>query len=543
MATSNLTAPVHPPTVGESATDYACRVAQQYADVTGKQHRKNHGQYFTPPAVARWMGSLCSPRSHIVRLLDPGAGAGILACAAVEHLASLGPESPAKMVIEAYETDDGIVAVLTGVLTHLRDIMAAREISLEFVVRQEDFVLANAGALEGRLSLFEPHSQGELFDIAIANPPYFKIARSSAHARIADNLVHGQPNIYALFMALCASMLVPNGQLVFITPRSFTSGVYFRAFRHQFFETMRPELIHVFSSRKDAFSHHDVLQENVIIKALRDDGWWRRDQDPAVTISSSAGAADIDRSCQRERTIDAVIDMPSSARLVRLPVTDKDDAAIRVVQSWTGRLKDYGLQVSTGPVVPFRATQHMSEVGQVGTTHAPLVWMHHVRPFCIEWPNGCRKPQYLRWSPETRPLLVKDQTCVLVRRFSSKEQPRRLTAAPYVVGSLKSSVIGLENHLNYVYRPTGSMGVDEAWGLAVLFNSSLLDTYFRTLSGNTQVGAAELRTMPLPPLETIVRLGRLARRTSPLHEDAVDELVEAECDMNGQSLQHVVARG
>ncbi|MDE0442308.1 MAG: hypothetical protein OXL38_09340, partial [Gammaproteobacteria bacterium] len=44
--------------------------------------------------------------------------------------------------------------------------------------------------------------------------------------------------------------------------------------------------------------------------------------------------------------------------------------------------------------------------------------------------------------------------------------------------------------------------------LAALFNSRLLDTYFRTANGNTQVSATELRAMPLPERNVIVGLGQ-----------------------------------
>lgn len=50
-------------------------------------------------------------------------------------------------------------------------------------------------------------------------------ARASAHA------VHDQPDIYALFMASCASLLRPGGGFAFITPHSRTNGVHFRALR------------------------------------------------------------------------------------------------------------------------------------------------------------------------------------------------------------------------------------------------------------------------------------------------------------------------
>ena len=82
----------------------------------------------------------------------------------------------------------------------------------------------------------------------------------------------------------------------------------------------------------------------------------------------------------------------------------------------------------------------------------------------------------------------------------------------------------LENHLNYIYRQAGALSDDETWGLAALYNSRLLDTYFRCLNGHTQVNATELRAMPLPESDFIVELGeRVQRLASPI--DHLDPLI------------------
>ena len=109
-------------------------------------------------------------------------------------------------------------------------------------------------------------------------------------------------------------------------------------------------------------------------------------------------------------------------------------------------------------------------------------------------------------------LLVANRNYVLLRRFSAKEEARRLTAAPWVAADFAITDVGLENHLNYVHRPGCTLSEDEAWGLAALYNSRLLDTWFRVVNGNTQVSATELRAMPLPAHETIVALGRRVKR-------------------------------
>ncbi|HQE98708.1 MAG: hypothetical protein KBH71_10885 [Anaerolineae bacterium] len=66
--------------------------------------------------------------------------------------------------------------------------------------------------------------------------------------------------------------------------------------------------------------------------------------------------------------------------------------------------------------------------------------------------------------------------------ITAKEQARRLTAAPYMQAMLEGAALGLENHLNYIYRSDNTMSIAEAYGLAALLNSRLLDTHFRTFN-------------------------------------------------------------
>ncbi len=100
-----------------------------------------------------------------------------------------------------------------------------------------------------------------------------------------------------------------------------------------------------------------------------------------------------------------------------------------------------------------------------------------------------------------------NRTGVLLRRFSAKEEARRLVAAPYLRGQLPGSHLGLENHLNYVYAVEGEMQPEQAVGLAALLSSSLLDHYIRIQNGHTQVNASELRALPLPDWPQLTALG------------------------------------
>jgi adenine-specific DNA-methyltransferase len=174
--------------------------------------------------------------------------------------------------------------------------------------------------------------------------------------------------------------------------------------------------------------------------------------------------------------------------------------------------------------VPFRATEFIDKVGQVPGSHVPLIWMNHVQPMRVTWPLGRHKPEYMKHVIAAHPLLVPNRNYVLLRRFTAKEEERRLVAAPYFARTSSVSMLGLENHLNYISRPGGTLTEAETFGLAALFNSYLLDNYFRTSNGNTQVSATELRSMPLPALETITAIGKEAL-TVENDAAALDQLV------------------
>src|SRR2546425_5860196 len=151
--------------------------------------------------------------------------------------------------------------------------------------------------------------------------------------------------------------------------------------------------------------------------------------------------------------------------------------------------------------------------------------MQNIGAMKVEWPLLSKnKRQYIAVSEASLPLLLPNKSYAILRRFSAKEAQRRIVAAPYLAGQIPSPFLGFENHLNFVHRPNGTLSSEEAFGLAALFNSALLDVYFRSLNGNTQVGAGEVRAMQLPPLASIVALGRLVM-SGPSGDD-LDAAVE-----------------
>jgi adenine-specific DNA-methyltransferase len=100
--------------------------------------------------------------------------------------------------------------------------------------------------------------------------------------------------------------------------------------------------------------------------------------------------------------------------------------------------------------------------------------------------------------------------------------------------------VALENHLNYVYHAERELTVDEVYGLASLFNSTLLDRYFRTISGNTQVNATEIRSMKFPSLRTVAAIGRKVRKLEFLDSEAVELIVFRELRISKEISAHLL---
>src|SRR5439155_3793012 len=124
----------------------------------------------------------------------------------------------------------------------------------------------------------------------------------------------------------------------------------------------------------------------------------------------------------------------------------------------------------------------------------PHLRMHNVRPFMTRFPPKNGKPMHILISDDSKRLRLPAKRYVLLKRFTAKEEHRRLVAGIVETKDSYSPFVGLENHLNYVYRPGGELSTSEALGLAAFFNLAFIDRFFRVISGQMQVNADEIRS-------------------------------------------------
>ena len=86
-----------------------------------KSQRKKFGQFFTTPSVAKFMATLfdIDLSKPELRLLDAGAGTGILCTALIDHIFELGYAG--KIFLTCYETDTLVLPVLKRNLILLKE--------------------------------------------------------------------------------------------------------------------------------------------------------------------------------------------------------------------------------------------------------------------------------------------------------------------------------------------------------------------------------------------------------------------------------------
>jgi adenine-specific DNA-methyltransferase len=200
-------------------------------------------------------------------------------------------------------------------------------------------------------------------------------------------------------------------------------------------------------------------------------------------------------------------------------------------------LQKLGLSVSTGRVVDFRALDFWRSQWEPGANTIPLLYPIHVGYGSVNWPKeGARKPQALVDTDQTRGLQVPNDYYVLVKRFSAKEERKRLVAAVYEPSAIPGATVGFENHLNYIHQNNRGLPPMLARGLAAYLNSTLVDAYFRQFNGHTQVNATDLRNMKYPTLAQLEALGEKIPVPFP-SQHVLDTLIRQEFWNMDESLQ------
>jgi len=451
---------------------------------------KKFAQYFTNIQIATFMAEMITnigfDKTRTLKILDAGAGEGILGIQAVKRCIELGYKN---IELTFYEIDEELHLLIQRHSDDLKKYLDTQDIKIDIKIKSADFVLSRPR---------------EKYDIAIINPPYFKYSvKNSVYADATSDLFKGNPNIYASFMAICIKSLKKNGVLISITPRSFTNGLYFKGFRNFLYKNVSFEHIHIFKSRDKVFKDSQVLQECVICKMTK------VKQNEKIIISSSNSDIDLASSIENTYSKSLIIDMSNDLKMIHIP-EDKREANILVqANSLESTFEKSGYYISTGPVVEHRTREFIIEGNSNPDIkkYVPLIRSHNVYPMKTRFLKYEKNAYFLVDKLSTKHLL-KNKTYILLKRFSTKDEKKRLIAGILYGDTLTSEYIGIGNKINYIGAKDEDLSNEEALGLSAVLNSKFMDDYFRCFSGNTQVNASEIRVMKFPSRKKVQCIGK-----------------------------------
>ncbi len=461
--------------------DFVIENTNNFIASVPKSKRKEYGQFFTSKASARFMAEmfdvdLSFPEIH---LLDAGCGTGLLTAAWTDMVRRRGYEG--RIRVTCYETDTKVIPILMQNLEHIK---ACADV--EYEVKVENYLTTQQ--FEANDLFAEEPVQ---YDYVIGNPPYKKIAKDAPEAKAMPSVCYGAPNLYSLFCCMGIRNLKEGQEMVYIIPRSWTSGAYFDYFRRYLLSNSVLTDIHLFASRDKVFDGESVLQETMIVK-LR-----KTTQKPAsirVTTSSTSDFSDV-------QSFEAPYDIIVGRNRYVYLVTSKEQANVLTrINKMPATLPDINMPMKTGLIVDFRTREELRDEMAEGCY--PLLYSHHIQDGRVVWPLG-KEGECIMTKQKSH--LQRNGNYLLVKRFTAKEEKRRLQCGIYLQQRYpKYDYISTQNKVNFISCDSPCI----TYGLYVLLNSTLYDDYYRILNGSTQVNSTEINTIPIPERCTIEEMGR-----------------------------------
>ena len=481
--------------------DAAYWLSTAYAALNTDTRRRDLAMYFTPPPLARRLikdverqGADFSRHSFI----DPACGgASFIALTAMEmRRALLRSNLSARVLLRHAQTHlagQDVDPTLCKLTRQFLRIVFYDEYQKVGVL--PDFSVECANALIKR--------RHRRFDVVLCNPPFRKMNRAEAdkYRPTFSRVMHGQPNLYALFMDLTVQLAKPNGIVGLVTPTSFISGQYFASVRTFLLEHSRVRHIGLVHERQRVYM--DVEQETALtmLQARPDIG--HGGQSVRVSAVQRDGRYDRLGRCH----------LPNSGTSWPIPRRPEDVALIRSLGDSPFRIADYGYELRIGSFVWNRDARKtyltLKDVPAKRRQHTvPLLWATDVaRNGRLKYRPDESEHAQARFIDLGRgvPLGLHDKAGVLLQRVSSSDQQQRIVGA-VVSDKIVARYGGFvgENH-TVVLTSAADKPKLTPEQMRQLLTSVPIEQFFRCISGSANVSVFELSQLPLPNPDALAK--------------------------------------
>ncbi len=463
------------------------------------------GRLFTKKDTARLMAGMLSldDKKTVYTILDPGAGTGILAAAAIEEICNKCPQAK-QIFITCYENDPVFIPMLKNNLERVRK--KCRHdfgVKLYVTVYEENYLTESKNHYT--ISLFD-ETHEDKFDVIICNPPLDLIDKYSAEAEAVGGVTQLKVGAPYLFCRLAAKHLEENGQLVIVLPTLSATSSGLTPFRKEMAERLALRKMHLFVGKQKNTKRAIPLKKSFIL---------------AYENGAKGESVQITTSTDNGKDITALPPVPygfvvdKADGTLTLPKSVEDTKIVRHISDLPETLSSLGLKMSTGLVIDSRCDGMLFTDPIKGCV--PIIRPSAIKGGQIHFPQPV-KHQYI--APGNEKLVQRNKNMVIIKRVPAKSDDRFVNSAIYMAAQLPAyRYISTHNKINFIDTVDKNAEISPrfAFGLFALLNSTIYDRYISIMSKSKQINSKEMRDLPLPPRNIIENIGmRLmsARQTS-----------------------------
>ena len=471
------------------------------------------GRLFTKKDTARLMGSMLEldDKKTVYTILDPGAGTGILAAAAIEEVCKKCPEAK-QIFITCYENDPVFLPMLKNNLERIRK--KCRHdygVKLFVTVYEENYLTDSKNHYT--VALFDEIIEDK-FDIIICNPPTHLVDKSSEDARAVGKITQLKVNASVLFARLAARHLEAGGQLIIMLPTTVATASQLIGFRKEMANTLALKKIHLFVGKQKNTKRAIPLKKSFILAYANSE----KSDTVAITTSTDNGA---NVTALPPVSYGFVVDEQDGS--LTLPKSVEDTKIVKHICDLPETLSSLGLKMSTGLILDSRCEGLLFTEPIKGAV--PLIRPSAIKGGQISFPQPI-KHQYI--APVNANLVQKNKNMVIIKRVPAKSDDRFVNSAIYMAAQLPNyRYISTHNKINFIDTKDKNAEICPrlAFGLFALLNSTIYDRYISIVSKSKQINSKEMRELPLPPRNIIENIGMRLMATRQTTVTVCDQIV------------------
>ena len=447
----------------------------------------------------------------VYTILDPGAGTGILAAAAIEEICK--KYSACKQIfITCYENDPEFIPTLKDNLERIRKkCRHDYNVKLFVTVYEENYLTDSKNHYT--VTFFGTVVEDK-FDVIICNPPTELLEKGSPEALAVGGVTQLKMSAAFLFASLAKNHLEDDGQLVMMLPTLVASASALAPFRKEMAEALSLEKIHLFIAKQKNTKRAVPLKKNIIL------AYGKCQKNDSVIISTST---DNGKSVTELPALDYDFVVDKNDGSLTLPKNAEDTKIVKYVSSFPETLSGLGLKMSTGLIIDSKCEGLLFT--EPIKTSVPLLRPSHIKNGQISFPQPVKR-QYI--APVSSNIIQKNKNMIIIKRVPAKSDDRFVNSAIYMAAQLPSfRYISTHNKINFIDTKdrNGEICPRLAFGLFALLNSTIYDRYISIVSKSKQINSKEMRYLPLPPRNIIENIGMRLMSVRQTSVAACDQII------------------